>query len=77
MTLSASTPYRIVVSELTPDGTVKERIAGDCSAYLVTITADINGELRILTDHDGPPDQRRKALASLTAHVKAVIGLGR
>ncbi|MHB1533136.1 MAG: hypothetical protein ACYC1D_00700 [Acidimicrobiales bacterium] len=77
MTLSASTPYRIVVSELTPDGTVKERIAGDCSAYLVTITAEINGELRILTDHDGPSDQRRTALASLTAHIKATIGLGR
>lgn len=77
MTLSASTPYRIVVSELTADGAVKERIAGDCSAYLVTITAEINGELRILTDHDGPPDQRRKALASLAAHIKATIGLGR
>ena len=74
MTLSASTPYRIVISELTPEGSVKERIAGDCSSYLVAITAEVGGELRILTDHDGPPDQRKKALASLTAHVKTIIG---
>lgn len=77
MTLSAATPYRIVISELTPDGTIKERVAGDCSAYLMAITADINGELRILTDHDGPPAQRRKALNSLIAHIHASIGLER
>lgn len=73
-TNGTSTPYWIVLSELSPEGTVKERIAGECSAYLVAITADVNGELRILTDHDGPPDQRKKALDSLTAHVKAIIG---
>lgn len=65
MTLSASTPHRIVISELRPDGTVKERVAGDCSAYFVAITADMSsGELHILTDHDGPADQRSKALAA-------------
>lgn len=77
MTLNATTPYRIVITELRPDGTIHERIAGDCSAYLVAITADINGQLRILTDHDGPTSQRHKALASLTSHIRATIGAER
>lgn len=77
MTLSASNPYRVVVSEMTPDGTIKERIAGDCSGYLIAITAEISGELRILTDHDGPVPQRRKALQSLTAHLRSAVGAGR
>jgi hypothetical protein len=74
VTLGASTPYRIVISELSPDGSVKERIAGDCSSYLVAITAEVGGELRILTDHHGRPEQRKKALSSLTAHIKGIIG---
>jgi len=61
-------------AELSPEPSIKERVAGDCSSYLVAITAQVGGELRISTDHDGPPDQRNTALASLTAHVKTIIG---
>lgn len=77
MTLNSTTPYRIVISELRPDGTIHERLAGDASAYIVAITAEPKGELRILTDPDGPPEQRRKALANLTAHLNATIGIAR
>lgn len=69
--------YRITLVELGPDGTTKERIAGTCSAYVLAMCADINGELRILTDHDGPPGQRRTAITSLTQHIRATVGLGR
>jgi len=74
VTLSTSVPYRIVISELRPEPSIKEPAAGDCSSNLVAITAQVGGELRIFTDHDGPPDQRNTALASLTAHAKTIIG---
>jgi len=74
VTLSTSAPYRIVISELRPEPSIKERVAGDCSSYLVAITAHVVGEQHIFTDHDGPPDQRNTALASLTAHAKPIIG---
>lgn len=69
--------YRISLSEVRPDGTTKELLAGDCSAYVVAISEERDGELRILTDHDGPTRQRRKAIRSLTEHIRATIGLGR
>ena len=69
--------FRISLSEVRPDGTVKERLAGDCSAYVIAISEERDGELRVLTDHDGPTRQRRKAIRSLTEHVRATVGLGR
>jgi hypothetical protein len=58
--------YRITLLEIAPDGGVKERIEGTGSAYVLAICADNLGELRVLTDHDGPARQRRKAIRSLT-----------
>ena len=69
--------YRITLSEIRSDGTTKQLIEGACSAYVLAITEDRSGELRVLTDHDGPPTQRRKALDALTAHIRATIGLER
>lgn len=69
--------YRITLSEFGPDGSLRVRIEGNCSAYVVAITEDRTGDLRILTDHDGPVDQRRKALRSLTEHIRVTIGLKR
>jgi hypothetical protein len=69
--------YRITLSEIRSDGTTKLLIEGPCSAYVLAITEDRNGELRVLTDHDGPPSQRRRALDALTAHIRATIGLER
>ena len=69
-------PYEITVVEHAPDGTTKELVAGRCSAFVLAICADIRGELRILTAHEGPVSQRRKAIRSLTAHLRATIGLG-
>lgn len=77
MTPKPVSRYRITVIETRPDGTTKERIAGTCSAYVLAISEDRDGELRVLTDHDGPIQQRRIAVTSLTEHVKATIGLGR
>jgi len=33
--------------------------------------------LDVLTVHEGPTSQRRKAIRSLTEHIRATIGLGR
>jgi hypothetical protein len=72
-----SRPFRVLLERIEPDGTTREIVAGDCSAYVLAICAEVNGELRVLTDHDGPPGQRRKAIRSLTEHIRRTIGLGR
>lgn len=69
--------YEITVIENAPDGTTKELLGGRYSAFVVAICADINGELRVLTMHEGPPSQRQTAIGSLTEHIRATIGLGR
>ena len=69
--------FRISLHEVRADGTTKERLAGDCSAYVIAIGEERDGELRVLTDHDGPIRQRHKAIRSLTEHIRATIGLGR
>lgn len=69
--------YRITLLEVGADGATKELVAGTCSAYVLAICAEVNGELRVLTGHDGPTSQRRKAIRSLTEHIRATIGLGR
>jgi hypothetical protein len=69
--------YRITLAEIHRDGTTRQLVEGICSAYILAITDDGHGELRVLTDHDGPADQRRRALESLTAHIRSTIGLGR
>ncbi|MGH8979951.1 MAG: hypothetical protein ACRDWE_02865 [Acidimicrobiales bacterium] len=77
--MSEKTParFRITVHEVRPDGSTKERLSGECSAYVVAISEDRNDNLRVFTDHDGPVRQRRRAIQSLMAHVQATIGLGR
>lgn len=77
MSSEPAVQYRITLVEIGPDGTTKELVAGTCSAYVLAICKDLNGELRILTDHDGPCGQRRNAIRSLTEHIRATIGLGR
>lgn len=72
-----SSRYRLTLVEIRPDGTTKQLVDGICTAYLLAISEDKDGELRVLTDHDGPPLQRRTALNSLTAHIRATIGLER
>jgi hypothetical protein len=69
--------YEITLVEHTPDGTTKELVAGRCSAFVLSICADVNGELRVLTVHEGPTSQRRRAITALTEHIRATIGLGR
>ncbi len=69
--------YEITLIEHTPDGTTKELVAGRCSAFVLAICAEINGELRVLTLHEGPTGQRRKAITTLTEHIRATVGLGR
>lgn len=69
--------YEITLIEHTPDGTTRELLAGRCSAFVLAICADVNGELRVLTLHEGPTRQRRKAITALTEHIRATIGLGR
>lgn len=69
--------YEITLIEHTPEGTTKELVAGRCSAFVLAICADINSELRVLTMHEGPTSQRRKAIRALTEHIRATIGLGR
>ncbi len=59
--MSPSSPgrYRIALAEVRPDGTTRQLIDGTCSAYILAITRDPeHGELRVLTDHYGPADQR-------------------
>jgi hypothetical protein len=75
MTEELARRYRITLSEFLPDGTLKVRVEGNCSAYVLAITEDrTGGELRVLTDHDGPRSQRHKALEALTKHIRATIG---
>lgn len=69
--------YEITVIEHAPDGTTKELLGGRCSAFVLAVCADINGELRVLTMHEGPTGQRRMAIKSLTEHMRSTIGLGR
>ena len=77
MSPERSKRFRIALHEFQEDGSLKVRVEGNCSAYVVAITEDRTGDLRILTEHDGPAAQRRKALLSLTQHIRATIGLGR
>lgn len=69
--------YEITLVEHSPDGSTKELVAGTCSAFVLAICAETRGELGILTLHEGPTSQRRKATSSLTQHIRATIGLGR
>ena len=69
--------YQIPLVEHSPDGSTKELVGGTCSAFVLAICAQTKGELRILTLHEGPTSQRRKAIRSLTQHIRATIGLGR
>ncbi len=77
MSSEPAVQYRITLVEIGLDGSTKELIAGTCSAYVLAICKDLNAELRVLTDHDGPTQQRRTAIRSLTEHIRATIGLGR
>jgi len=77
MSRAASSRYHVNVSEVRPDGTTKERFDGTCDAYVLGVTQERNGELRVFTDHDGSVRQRRRAIQSLMVHVRATIGLGR
>ncbi len=77
MSPQPSSRYRLTLSEIRPDGTTKQLIDGLCTAYLLAITQDKDGDLRVLTDHDGPPAQRWTALKRLTAHIRATIGIER
>jgi hypothetical protein len=74
---AAERRYEITLVEHTPEGGTKELVAGRCSAFVLAICADVNGELRVLTLHEGPTGQRRKAISALTEHIRATIGLGR
>ena len=67
--------YHLTLAEYQADGTLKVRIEGNCSAYVIGICEDRTGPLRVLTDHDGPPEQRRRALTALRDHVRKTIGL--
>lgn len=75
--MSEERPYEVTVIEHAPDGTTKELVAGRCSAFVLAICADVNGELRILTLHEGPTAERQRAIRALSEHVRATIGLGR
>ncbi len=77
MSPAPASRYQITLSEIRSDGTTKRLIEGACSAYILAIVEDRNGELRVLTDHDGPPSQRRRALDALLGHIGATIGLER
>lgn len=72
--MSAERPYEVSVIEHAADGTTKELVAGRCSAFVLAICADVNGELRVLTVHEGPTGQRRRAIGALSEHVRATIG---
>ena len=74
MSSEPTSQYRVTVVEIGADGTTKDRIEGICEAYVLAITKRSGGELRVLTDHDGPATQRQKALRALTVHVRATIG---
>jgi hypothetical protein len=70
--------WRITVVEISADGSTRERFCGDCDAYLLAVAKTVSGgQLRLFTDHDGPINQRRTALKSLSTHIRATIGLGR
>ncbi|HET7486663.1 MAG TPA: hypothetical protein VFJ85_01955 [Acidimicrobiales bacterium] len=75
--MTAERPYEVTVIEHAADGTTKELVGGRCSAFVLAICADVNGELRLLTLHEGPTGQRRKAISALSEHIRATIGLGR
>ncbi|MDQ6617724.1 MAG: hypothetical protein M3083_23965 [Actinomycetota bacterium] len=77
MSNTTRTRYKITVVETQPDGTSTTRIEGTCDAFIIAITAKPHGELRVLTDHDGPINHRRTAFKSLTTHIRSTIGLGR
>lgn len=70
-------PYEITLLEHRPDGTTRELFAGRASAFVIAVCAEVGGELRIFTHHEGPTPQRRRAIWSLTEHIRATIGLGR
>lgn len=72
--MSAERPYEVSVIEHAADGTTKELVAGRCSAFVLAICADVNGELRVLTVHEGPTGQRRRAIGALSEHLGATIG---
>jgi hypothetical protein len=69
--------YEVTVLEHAADGSTKELVGGRCRAFVLAICAEVRGELRVLTVHEGPTSQRRKAIRSLTEHIRATIGLGR
>jgi len=77
MSATAARPYEITLLEHRSDGTTRELFAGTASAFVIAVCAQVGGELRIFTDHEGPTSQRRRAIRSLTEHVRATIGLGR
>ncbi len=60
---AAERRYEITLVEHTPEGGAKELVAGRCSAFVLAICADVNGELRVLTLHEGPTGQRRRPSA--------------
>jgi hypothetical protein len=65
--------WRITVTEWHDDGTQHVRLEGNCSAFVLAVCDDRTGDLRVLTDHDGPAQQRRTALTALSEHVRATI----
>ena len=66
--------WRVTLAEYEQDGTLKVRLEGNCSAFVLAVCEDRDGPLRVLTDHDGPPDQRRTALQALRDHIQTTIG---
>ena len=62
-----------MLGELSPDGTAKELIDATATAFVLDIALEHAGQLRVLTDHDGPVPQRQSALQSLTTHIRATI----
>ena len=68
--------WRITLEEWQPDGTRTVRVEGNCSAFVLAVCEDRTGPLQVLTQHDGPPAQRRAALKALREHIRATIGLG-
>ena len=72
--MTAERPYEVTVIEHAADGTTKELVAGRCSAFVLAICADANGELRVLTVHEGPTGQRQRAIDALSEHVRSTIG---
>jgi ureidoglycolate hydrolase len=77
MSAPSARPYEISLVEHHPEGTTTELFAGRASAFVIAVCAEAGGELRIFTDHGGPTSQRRRAIRSLTEHIRKTIGLGR